>query len=51
MSVGTVDYFGGKRIGTTFGAFPSNPEKEFLFSDQEPLHVIWVLSRKLSLPQ
>ena len=48
MSEGTVDYIGGKRIGPTFEAFPSNPEKEFLFADQELLHLIWVLSRKSS---
>ena len=35
MSEGTVDYIGSKRIGPTFEAFPSNPEKEFLFADQE----------------
>ena len=51
MSEGTVDYIGSKRIGPTFEAFPSNPEKEFLFADQELLHLIWVLSRKSSLPQ
>ena len=42
MSDGTVDYIGSKRIGPTFEAFPSNPEKEFLFADQELLHLIWV---------
>ena len=51
MSEGTVDYTGSKRSGPTFDASPSNPEKEFLFADQELLHLIWVLSHKPSLPQ
>ena len=36
ISEGTADYIGSKRIGLTFEAFPSNPEKEILFADQEP---------------
>ena len=41
----------GKPVGPTPLSYHSNDERDFLLADQEVLYLIWILTRKSTLPQ